>query len=521
MVSIQVASVAANGNLRSIIGAWSSLQLVLRHRRGGTWTLSGPASSGLPVMTPATRVEIRRGGALICAGPVTRIEDERSEDGRTLTVSGIDDIGQLADRVTTPVPAAALTDQTAAAYWTDSGSAEFVIHRLVTRNAGLGARPARVLYDSRVGTSVRVNPGNGATGWTNASDGGVTWSGQTATVPNGEAMRLRMTNAINLSGSNFLTLASNLTVSGSSNITVNAYFNTTAAGAAPGQSGVVTELYVIHAAANISGATTLWAAEVLRPRESGKTWCRLEIGVGASGASRTVTLNAGGGVWQKAGVGSNVRVNSRFKNLADEVDELAAAGGVVLASDYSDSLPRLLVRAPTDRTASARLSRDYGNLLSSRTVLAAPSGTIVLVAGSGEGTARVIRTRENTQAATEWGRRVETFRDARDTSDNTTLDQRGDEALLESARTAAWNVDVIDTPGMNWPDAYAVGDLVTVLTESVAVTDQVVAVELTYDEAGETVRPILGSSELADNSPDIYATVRRLRQRLDALERRR
>lgn len=549
---------ADSARLARITG-WSSLKVVLRHRRGGTWQVNGPASSGLAALQPGTRLRITRTviprkqtyaelaqsydgqdyddladdngiyeqvgnnvptPTTVTAGYVTRIEDDRSEAGRVLTVSGITDTALPADRLTLPTPEASLNAQTAASYWTESGPAEFIIHRLVCRNAGMGAQGPRQLIDSRVGTSVRVAPRKTATGWTDVSSGTVTWSGNTATVASGSTAAFRMTDAIDLSTTDMATLVGRVTVSGACLIQVVAHFNTTAAGAAPGQAGVVTETSDIHLAANVS-ASTLWAAEAFRTRNTGKTWCRLQINVQASAASRTVEFLDAGGVLTKAFAGSTVRVNTRFKNLGEEIEELATAGNVVIDADTANDMPRLLVRAPVDRTASVKLSRAYGNVVTSKTVTAAPKANVALVAGSGEGTARVTRARVDTVSLTEWGRRVETFRDARDTADNNTLDQRGDELLAESARTAGWNVDAVDVPGMSWPEAYAVGDEVTVLTDTVAVADSVVAVEVTVDDSGETVRPILGSSELADDEPGLYATVRDLRRRLEQLEGRR
>jgi len=512
-------ALTATGDLIRPVTGWSSLQLLIRHRRGGTWTITGPASSGLTALTAGTRLRVRRRGTVIAEGYVTRIEDSRTDAGRFLTVSGINDVGLLADRLTLPTPQAAFSAQTADAYWTESGPAEFIIHRLITRNAGMGAHRGRQVLDSRVGTSVRASPLKTSADWTDVSTAGVTWSGNTATVNATSVAALRMTNALDIDD-DMATIVGQVVISGACNITIIAYSNTTAAGAAPGQAGVITNTFPIHLSAN-TGAQTFWAAEVMRQRVAGNPWVRLQINVQAIGATRTVTFLNTGGVYTKAQAGDTVTVNTRFKNLAEEVEDLATAGGVVLDSDTANGIPRLLIRAGTDRSDAVKLSRLYGNVIGSTTTTAAPKANTVLVAGAGEGTARVTTSRQDTASLTEWGRRVEAFRDARDTSDSTTLDQRGDELLAESARTAGWNVDVIDAVGMAWPDAYAVGDTVAVVTGDVEVDDTVVGVEVTIDDSGEKVRPILGASELGDNEPGLYALVRDLRKRLEQLEGRR
>ena len=522
----QLSARDANNDLLGFVTGFTSLRLVVRYRRGGAWTLLAPEGSGAELLQPKTRLQIRRrslsgGSSIVAEGYVTRIEDRIDEAGRQFEVFGITDVGLLADRLTLPSPSQSFNAQTANAYWSESGPAEFVIHRLVTRNAGMGAQAPRRQWDSRVGTSVRDNPQKGGAGWSDTSDGGVSWSGQTATIPSGSSARLRMTDALDLSTTDMATAVANVTVNGSATLAIVGYFNSTAAGAAPGQAGVVTETSVIHNAADVQ-ASTLWLAEVFRTRNAGKPWGRLEVGVQASGATRTATFNAGGGVWQKAFTGSTVKVNTRFKNLAEEVEELARAGNVTIYSDTLNGSPRLHVRSGVNRSEEIRLSRAFGNVLSYSTVLAAPEANVVLVAGEGEGTARVTRARVNSDSLTEWGRRIEKFRDARDVdaADTALLDQRGDEELAESARTAGWLVEAADNAGMAWPDDYAVGDIVSVLTRSVASTDVVAAVEVLIDADGVAVQPVLGSAELADNEPGLYAAVRDLRRRLNNLEGR-
>ena len=516
----------ADNELLGFVTGYTSLRLVVRHRRGGTWVLQAPEGSGAELLQPKTRLQIRRrspsgGSTIVAEGYVNRLEDRIDESGRLLEVSGITDTGLLTDRLTLPAPWQSFNAQTADAYWSESGPAEFLIHRLVCRNAGMGAQGPRQQWDSRVGTSVRGNPQNGGAGWTDTSDGGVTWAGQTATIPSGSSARLRMTDALDLSTTDMATAVANVTVNGSCTLAISAYFNSTAAGAAPGQAGVVTETSVIHSASDVA-ASTLWVADAYRSRNAGKGWVRLEVGVQASGATRTATFNTGGGVWQKVFAGSTVKVNTRFKNLAQEVEELARAGNVSIYSDTLNGMPRLLVRAGVDKSGEIRLSRSLGNVLSHSTVLAAPEANVVLVAGEGEGTARVTRARVNTSSLTEWGRRIEKFRDARDVdaADTALLDQRGDEELAESARVAGWLVEATDNTGMQWPDDYQLGDVVAVVTREATSTDVVAAVEVLIDVDGVSVQPVLGSAELADNEPGLYAAVRELRRRLDDLEGR-
>lgn len=519
MATWQIQALDGDGNLLGYVASFTRLRVQLRGRKGGTWELIAAAESGADKFTEGTRMRARRGGITV-TGQALKVTREVNSKGRTVTVSGITDVGLLAHRITLPSPERAFTAQDQVAYWEESGPAGFLIHRLVCRNAGMGAQGPRQQWDSRVGTSVRGNPQKGGAGWTDTSDGGVTWAGQVATIPSASSARLRMTDAIDLSTTDMATAVANVTVNGSCTLAISAYFNTTAAGAAPGQSGVVTETSVIHRANDIGSAVTLWLADTYRTRNAGKTWVRLEVGVQASGATRTATFNAGGGVWTDPLVGGTARVSTRYANLAETVTELANQGAVYLSADAPDGMPRLLVSTGVDRSASVKLSTSLGNVTSHSQTYAAPKGNVVLVAGSGEGTARVLRTDFDSASQSEWGLRIEGFRDARDTSDTATLDARADEWLTENAATAGLRVEAADVPGMTFGTDYDLGDAVSVVLGGAPITERVTSVEIVADSGETKVSPVIGSAELGEDAPSIYQLVRDLRRRISQLERR-
>ena len=523
----RIVALDSSGNVSGFVSAWESLTAVLRWRSPATWALEADAAN-VAMLSEGSRVAIYRRPAglpeqLVTAGYVDRILVESDKDGDRAVASGVDVAGALAWRLVYPTPENPAGTQTTVARWSDGGPGSFLIHRLITRNLGMGASRLRMFADSRVGTAVRGNPQNGGAGWSDTSDGGVTWAGQTATIPSGSSARLRMTDAIDLSTTDMATAVANVSVSGSATLAVVGYFNATAAGAAPGQAGVVTETSVIHRAADIGSAVTLWLAEVFRTRNAGKSWVRLEVGVQASGATRTATFNAGGGVYTQAMAGATVAVSSRFANLAEEVEGLCRAGGVRLLGEFTEGRPKITASAPTDKTASVRFSTQLGNVRSWRTVKGAPRATRVAVAGAGEGEARIIRERANTAVEASWGRRVETFRDARDVdaAETATLDQRGDELLADQAQTAGFSVDVIDTPGMAFGSGYLVGDKVAVNIRGAVVDDFIAEVEIRADKNGTQIQPIVASAQLADSEPDIYARVSRVQNAINGLERRR
>ena len=554
---------ATNGLLRPIAG-WASLKLNLKLNRGGTWQIVGPASSGLTSLEPGTRLVVQRTTAkrltyaelaaqvgdysdlaglysqlgntanavTVAAGPVTRVEDIRDDSGHVVSVTGVTGFALLADRIKLINPERPFNDQE------DYGSTsvgvgaytrpDFDIERLVVRQLGMGAMPERQVLDSRVGTKTRNSPRKSDAQWTDVSTAGVTWAGDVATVTGAATAALRTTNAFSLGADEMAMMVARIDVSGPFTVALYAHFNGTAAGAAPGQAGVVTQTRFIHVSDHVS-ASLLWSADAfIRPQDS-KPWVRFQINVQRTSSlgSATVEFLDDGGVFVKTMAGTtltpSVSASPFFTNVADEVDRICQLGNLnVSIGTSTDGDPQLLVRANLDRSASVRLSQTYGNVASSRTVVAAPKTNSVLVLGPYDADPSLAYKsvgRFDTTTTSEWSRRTEAVVWA-NTTDADDLNDLGDEELSKNGATAGWSVEVIDVPGMSWPEAYDIGDTVTVITGDVAKTDVVVGVEVEVDDKGERVRPILGSSELADSEPALYAAVRDLRRRLDLLEGR-
>lgn len=219
-------------------------------------------------------------------------------------------------------------------------------------------------------------------------------------------------------------------------------------------------------------------------------------------------------------IGATVTINARFSPLGDTVEELCAAGGVgVRAVANPAGAINFTVVAGSDRSWLV-FSEARGNLKTWKFTGSAPKASRVLVAGKGEGTARILRERADTAVETAWGRRIEAFKDARDTDDLTLLDQRGDETLVDSAAVSGLSLEPIDVPGMTFGVDYQLGDTVTVETGGATFTDIVTEVKITLGADGTVTSPSVGSSDMADPTPDYFRTIRDLSRRLDLIERR-
>lgn len=224
-------------------------------------------------------------------------------------------------------------------------------------------------------------------------------------------------------------------------------------------------------------------------------------------------------------VGSTTTVAARFDTLLSMIDTVGLADNlrVRMVQPRGSQELHLDVTLPQDVSDRVRLSQHTGTLTSATAVYGAPGATTVLVAGGGEGTARVLVERSNSTLQAQWGRRIEMFRDARDTVDLTELAKRGDETLIEAAGTASVSLVPLDTPYQRYGYDYGLGDTISVEVGDLSYTDIVTAVEITLEAAtGATVVPAVGDTETSNlTTPVIYQRVRELMRRLDSLERRK
>jgi len=117
--------------------------------------------------------------------------------------------------------------------------------------------------------------------------------------------------------------------------------------------------------------------------------------------------------------------------------------------------------------------------------LSAPDVTNVILGGGGEGTARIFRERWDIVRQNLWGDQIEVFRDARDTSSTTVLNERGDETLFDGRGEASLEVEFGETSNFKFmgPNGVRIGQVVTaeVAGGAVSVTDVLREVDFSYD----------------------------------------
>jgi hypothetical protein len=224
------------------------------------------------------------------------------------------------------------------------------------------------------------------------------------------------------------------------------------------------------------------------------------------------------------GRGGSFTVNARFQPVMELVTAVDAAGLGIKVGLVDDSSLRATMRVSffegVDRSDRVRLSQAMGTLRAWKHANNAPTGTDIIVGGKGQGTARLfVRVKDDAVAAT-WGRKREVFLDARDEAAAAVLTERGNEALVEAAASASFELDATDVRSMRFGEHYHLGDRVLVdLSTDVGQTETLRGAQIAADSSsGVTVKLIPGNPDAA---PDLKmaAILRAMRTRLRALER--
>lgn len=211
--------------------------------------------------------------------------------------------------------------------------------------------------------------------------------------------------------------------------------------------------------------------------------------------------------------GGTVTGRARWQILIDLLRELALAEGLgfrVAPNGVSGEV-EFQVYSPADKTATVTFSRELGTLSEASYESAASEANYVAVGGSGEGTARTIFEKPNSDEVTTWTR-IESFVDRRDTADATELEQKADEVLAEGAGKTNLSLVPVDLPGQQYLTHYSLGDKVTAVIDGELIRDLIREVRINLTPEGPTqTRPTIGTPGAAD--------VNRMFQRLAATEK--
>lgn len=255
---------------------------------------------------------------------------------------------------------------------------------------------------------------------------------------------------------------------------------------------------------------------------AGETVIRQYVAANAGGGTFSTGSQSGravSGLTQSAdqGTGSVITGRGRFQILGDLLQQLAVAAGGLR---FGITALQFWVKSARDISTDIEFSREMRNVLSIEYRRKAPTATHLVVAGSGEGTARTAFLDGDTVASGNW-RRVESFRDRRDTADLSELMQTMSEELVNNAESAGLKLVPRDLPYLTYGADYERGDIVAAVIDGARIVDQLRQVEITLDQNGYTVAPSIESASTSGAASvlRVFDKWREFERRLNHLER--
>jgi hypothetical protein len=221
--------------------------------------------------------------------------------------------------------------------------------------------------------------------------------------------------------------------------------------------------------------------------------------------------------------GEVVYQSARFNLLQDLVYGLAEASQFGYDIKQVDDELVFDIYEPVDRTETVRLDVQNEQLTSAEYAYSAPKQTRAIAGGQGEAVERLFLERATTaseEAETVWGRRIETFTDARQTNDLNELEQAAVSKLVESGATqVSMSVTPSSDSRMRFGIDWGLGDLVTVVAGLVESQATVTEVGISIAEDGIRVAAFVGDVAPLTFESKVVSRSNDQEKRVSALER--
>lgn len=221
--------------------------------------------------------------------------------------------------------------------------------------------------------------------------------------------------------------------------------------------------------------------------------------------------------------GTTVFANARFNTLQELIYELAQVSGLgyKIAQDGTDL--EFSIYQPLDRSDTIRMDLQNRKLTSSTYSYGTAKVTRAIVGGKGEAENRIFVERTNADSLTAeavWGRRVEIFKDARQSEDTDELNTSGDELLADLGKTV---VEMSVTPSSDQTMVYGIdwglGDKVTIVANEIEATAVVTEVGIRIDADGVRVGATVGTPVGVEFEAKLLAKQQNHENRIANLER--
>ena len=216
-------------------------------------------------------------------------------------------------------------------------------------------------------------------------------------------------------------------------------------------------------------------------------------------------------------------IRARFDTLGDLLRDIALRAGLRFRVVQVDGKLQFQVFEVADRSAEVRLDMRNRAIVAQKVAITAPDMTRVIVAGQGEGELRTlleVSTADSVTAESEWGRRIETFKDQRQTNDTGELEAAAtDDLTVDGATRVTMGAIPADETTMIYGTDWSLGDIVTAVIEGVETVSTVTEAKIVAGPGGARIGFSLGDSLLLDTGRALTAAVDATADRVSALER--
>jgi hypothetical protein len=221
--------------------------------------------------------------------------------------------------------------------------------------------------------------------------------------------------------------------------------------------------------------------------------------------------------------GGTVTGRARFDQLQEFFYDLAQLGGIGYQIKQDGDDLEFQCYLPTDRSATVRMDMDNQKLSSAQYSYGSAKVTRVIVGGQGEDEWRrfVESSSEQSEDAEDtWGRRIEVFKDNRNSRDSDILDQAGQELLVDQGKTIVeMSVTPSDDINMRFGVDWYLGDKVTIVVQEIEAQAVVTEIGLAIAEDGVRIGATVGAPIGITYEAKLLAKTADVNKRVGNLER--
>jgi hypothetical protein len=223
------------------------------------------------------------------------------------------------------------------------------------------------------------------------------------------------------------------------------------------------------------------------------------------------------------GRGEVVYAAARFDQMQELFYNLAQVGGLGYKIEQLGTGLTFSVYEPLDRSSVIRLDLENQQLSKTEYAYGIAKITRAIVGGQGEAEQRKfleVSTVDSLEAESSWGRRIEVFKDSRNTNEDDDLTQTGLEALVDEGKTVIeMTVSPSDDINMKYGKDWFLGDKVMVVANNIEATAVVTEIGISIQADGVRITSTVGTPVALDYESKLLANQSKQEERISSLER--